>query len=146
MISMSGLDLSWMRDPANRLPPQPKMRRKRPPNRRGTVASPMVLPDVDSAYGGSWKSIVDGSEISSRSNWREHNKRNGVTQVDPDYWGKTDDHYVTQIRERMELDAPVQSGDVDFSWKVKPSVSPSGGAKARKNGGRSERRGRNRAG
>ena len=139
MISMSGLDLSWMLDPANRLPPQ-KKRRYRPPNRRGTVASPMVMPDVDSAYGGSWKSIIDGTEISSRSNWREHNKRNGVLQVDPDYWGKTEDHHVSEIRNRMEFDAPVQDEAGVFSWRKPES------AKVRKNGGKSERRGRRKSG
>jgi hypothetical protein len=46
MITMSGLDLSWMKDPANRLPPQSKKRR--PVNRkRSSLPTPYFVPDVD---------------------------------------------------------------------------------------------------
>ena len=116
-VSLSGLDLSWMQDPANRLPEQMKTKRRpRPRGPRSDLPSPYFMPDVDSAYGGPWESIVDGSEISSRSNWREHNRRNGVEQVDRDYWGKTEDDHVTEIEERMGYD-PSLIGHQDFTWK-----------------------------
>jgi hypothetical protein len=117
-ISLSGLDLAFLENPDNRLPDEMKVRRKRQPRgpRSDCVASPYFMPDVDSAYGGSWKSIIDGTEISSRTNWREHNRRNGVVQVDPDYWGKTQDDYVTENKERMGYD-PSLIGHPDFQWK-----------------------------
>lgn len=155
-VSLSKLDLSFLKTPptvkagryvwdekAQKLIPASQKARARAraaSRKRGTVATPYFVPDVDAAYGGSWKSVIDGSEISSRTNWREHNKRNGVTQVDPDYWGKTEDHHVSEIRARMELDAPAQSEDGVFSWKTPES------AKVRKNGGKPKQRGRRKAG
>ena len=151
-ISLSKLDLSFLKKPEGGKPKSGHWRwsskaqkfvtmrewhKLHPPSKkRGTVALPYFMPDVDAAYGGAWKSIIDGSEISSRPNWREHNKRNGVAQVDPDYWGKTDDHHITQIRDRMEFGAPVTSEDSVFSWKAPES------AKVRKDGGKSSRRSR----
>lgn len=136
IVSLSKLDLSFLRkddsdgcetgryriDPGTtELVPIREWHRRNPNlhrrNRSETVAAPYFMPDVDAAYGGPWKSIIDDSEISSRSNWREHNKRNGVEQVDPDYWGKTDDDYVTEIEERMGYD-PSLIGHEDFTWKT----------------------------
>ncbi len=129
-VSLSGLDLSFLKKPATvqrgryrvdaksgELVTAREWHRRNPQRRkRGDVASPYFMPDVDAAYGGAWKSIIDDSEISSRSNWREHNKRNGVLQVDGDYWGKTEDHHITEIEERMGYD-PSLIGSEDFSWK-----------------------------
>lgn len=130
-VSLSGLDLPWLKKDRAcasgryRIDPETgaaigarehAARYRQRPDRRGTVALPYFMPDVDAAYGGSWKSIIDGSEISSRTNWREHNKRNGVLQVDPDYWGKTEDDHVTEIRARMQIDEPVDTDDVEFTW------------------------------
>lgn len=135
-ISLSKLDLSFLRkadsggccpgryrvDAATgELVPLAEWHRRNPSihadKRSDAVASPFFMPDVDVAYGGSWKSIIDNSEISSRSNWREHNKRNQVLQVDGDHWGKTNDDYVTENKERMGYD-PSLVGHADFSWKT----------------------------
>lgn len=138
-VSLSGLDLSFLRknDPSacqpgryridpesgEAIPAHEHARRFRQrPDRRGTVASPYFMPDVDAAYGGAWKSIIDGTEISSRTNWREHNKRNGVLQVDPDYWGKTEDHHVTQIRDRMQFGKQSDDPLVTSAWRT-PSTT-----------------------
>lgn len=149
IVSLSKLDLSFLKKPAavkagrwvydekkGELIPVSKHYRAKAraaAKKRGTVATPYFMPDVDAAYGGAWKSIIDGSEISSRPNWREHNKRNGVAQVDGDYWGKSDDHFVSEIKARMEFDEPVTSNDSVFSWKAPES------AKARKNVGQTGR-------
>ena len=120
-VSMHGLDLSWMNDPANRLPAQEPRKRARTASKRSTVVGcPYFVPDVDSAYGGSWKSIIDGTEISSRSNWKEHNKRNGVLQVGPGYWGETKDKDICDITsEKMGYDPSLIGKDT--TW-VDPSI------------------------
>jgi hypothetical protein len=119
-VSMHGLDLSWMQDPANRLPPSPPKPR-RINFKRSSLPTPYFMPDVDAAYGGAWKSIVDGSEISSRSNWREHDKRNEVINVGADFWAKDGDD-VAYTREKMGYDPSLigkkDDGDgVEFGWK-----------------------------
>jgi hypothetical protein len=130
-VSLSGLDLSWLKKPATvergryrvdaatgELVTAREWHKRNPVIRkRGDVALPYFMPDVDQAYGGSWKSIIDGSEISSRTNWREHNKRNDVLQVDGDYWGKTEDDYVTEIEERMGYDPSLVGNSEAFEWK-----------------------------
>jgi hypothetical protein len=130
-VSLSGLDLSWLKKPATvergryrvdaatgELVTAREWHKRNPVIRkRGDVALPYFMPDVDQAYGGSWKSIIDGSEISSRTNWREHNKRNDVLQVDGDYWGKTEDDYVTEIEERMGYDPSLVGNSEAFNWK-----------------------------
>lgn len=127
-VSLSGLDLPWL-DKARK--PQPgryrtdaatgesvtvrEWHRRNPPvAKRGDVAVPYFMPDVDSVYGGSWKSIVDGSEISSRSNWREHNRKNEVVDVGDRFWSPDGDDIKT-TEERMGYD-PSLVGSSDFFW------------------------------
>jgi hypothetical protein len=128
-ISLSGLNLDFLRkeDP-NRIQPGryrydieegviPANRaahKKRSISKRGTVATPYFAPDVDAIYGGSWRSIVDGTEISSRSNWREHNRRNQVVDVGDKFWSPDGDDAKT-TREKMGYD-PSLIGDPSFSW------------------------------
>lgn len=89
--------------------------------KRGDVELPYYVCDVDAAYGGAWKSIIDGSEISSRSNWKEHNRRNQVEQVGPGYWGENADRDIVKItEERMGYD-PSERSNPDFSW-VEPKI------------------------
>jgi hypothetical protein len=132
-ISLSNLDLSWLKEPA--MVERGRYRvdastgelvtsrewHKRNPNvhgrKRGTVACPSYMPDVDVAYGGAWKSIIDDTPISSRTNWREHNKRNDVVCVDKDYWGHTETDHVAEIEARMEFDPSLVGSSEAFSWK-----------------------------
>ena len=135
-VSLSGLDLSFLRkndrdscqpgryrldDASGELVTAAEWHRRNPNvharNRSEAVASPFFMPDVDVIYGGSWKSIIDGTEISSRTNWREHDKRNDVLQVDPDYWGKTEDYHITEIEERMGYDPSLVGQSETFNWK-----------------------------
>lgn len=140
-ISLGGLDLSFLRknDPDTCRPgryrldkasgemlPLAEWHRRNPNAFAGleavNVGKPYFMPDVDRAYGGPWKSIIDDTEISSRSNWREHNKRNDVVNVDADYWGKTEDYYVTEIEQRMEYDPSLIGESEVFSWKKPESL------------------------
>ena len=84
------------------------------PSKRSKLACVYFVPDVDAAYGGSWKSIIDGSEISSRSNWREHNKRHGVVDVGDKFFSPDGDD-IKRTEEIMGYD-PDLIGHPDFVW------------------------------
>ena len=136
-VSLSKLDLSFLRknDPSacqpgryrydaeeGVIPAWQHAQKRRGPDRRSTkVAAPFFMPDVDAHYGGSWNSVVDGSEISSRSNWREHNKRNGVVDVGDKFWSPDGDD-AKRTREKMGYDPSLinkkDDGDgISFGWK-----------------------------
>ncbi len=130
-VSLSGLDLSFLKkndpntcapgryriDPedGNAIPAHVHARKYRRPSKRSTaVAVPYFMPDVDAVYGGAWKSIIDGSEISSRSNWREHNKRHGVVDVGDKFWSADGDD-IKRTEEIMGYDKSL-IGHPDFTW------------------------------
>lgn len=134
-MSLSGLDLPWLKKDRpcqpGRYRTDPKTgetvtiqewHRRNPDTRKhGDVALPMYVPDVDAAYGGSWKSIIDGSEISSRSNWREHNRKNDVVDVGDRYWSADGDD-IKATEEKMGYD-PSLIGSEDFYWgKSNPAL------------------------
>lgn len=140
-VSLSKLDLSFLRknDPTacqpgryrfdaeeGLMPAHEHARKHRRPDRLSDLPSPYFMSDVDAAYGGAWKSIIDGSEISSRSNWREHNKRNGVVDVGDKFWSADGDD-AAHTREKMGYDASLigkkDDGDgISFGWKT-PKVA-----------------------
>lgn len=139
-MSLSGLDLSFLRknDPNGCRPGRYRMhgdeclpahlaarlKRAATPDKRSDVPSPYFMPDVDSAYGGAWKSIVDGSEISSRSNWKEHDKRHGVLNVGCDFWAADGDD-IKRTEEKMGYDPSLIGGNEDcqITWKTPENVS-----------------------
>lgn len=46
-VSFTGLDLDFLKDPANRLPPRPKLKKRRVADKRSTkVASPYFVGDI----------------------------------------------------------------------------------------------------
>lgn len=143
-VSLSGLDLSFLRktnpaasqpgryrfDPGHGsggggvIPAAEHARKYRRPDRRSDLPTPYFMPDVDQAYGGAWKSVIDGSEISSRSNWREHNKRNGVVDVGDKFWGNgaADERDEIQITEdKMGYDPSLIGKSAEFGW-VEPKA------------------------
>jgi hypothetical protein len=69
--------------------------------------SPYVMPDLNAASG-TFISPVDGSIISSRSQLREHNKRNNVEQIGNDY----------KFEQRKNDMAARYGKNPDGSWKV----------------------------
>ncbi len=121
-VSLSSLSLPWL-DPSRKcqpgryITPEAKQRRiqaeRRKRELRSDIATPFFMPDVDAAYGGAWQSIVDGKEISSRSNWREHNKRNQVVDVGDKFWSPDGDD-IKRTQEKMGWD-PTLIGK-DFVW------------------------------
>lgn len=129
--SLSGLDLSFLdkdrvcQPGRYRIDPETgkaisawlHARKQKAADKRSNIATPYFMPDVDVAYGGSWKSIIDGTEISSRSNWREHDKRNGVVNVGCDYWAADGDD-VRYTKEKSHYD-PSLIGK-DFYWGENP--------------------------
>jgi hypothetical protein len=134
-VSLSGLDLSFLKRPGKvdrgrfkydkdldtvMTSAQYGHRHRKPSKRATAVACPTFVPDVDAIYGGEWKSIVDGSTISSRSNWREHNKRNGVVDVGDKFWSADGDD-AARTRGIMGYDPSLinkkDDGDgISFSW------------------------------
>ena len=75
-------------------------------------ATPGYLPDIDRAYGGDgFKSPVDGKQLTSRSQLREHNRRHGVDQYGDvslaQDMAATNKHYA-------EAETPSQG--VTFEW------------------------------
>jgi hypothetical protein len=138
-VSLAGLDLSFLKkaDPSacqpgryrvhnNQLLPAHLVARLQRPSesKRSEVACPYFMPDVDSVYGGAWKSIIDGKEISSRSNWREHDKRNGVVNVGCDFWAADGDD-IAYNEKKMGYDPSLIGGsdDCQISWKTPENVS-----------------------
>ncbi len=121
MISTHGLDLSFMK--ANPLPPREAPRERRSQahlfrGKRSSIACPYFMPDVDAAYGGAWKSIVDGTEISSRTNRREHDKRNDVINVGNDFWpDDSPEYFEKKMGYDPSLIGPQNNDDVQFGWK-----------------------------
>ncbi len=135
-VSLHNLDLSFLNKRAKVergrfkfdeelgvIPSALHARRHRKPNKRSTkVALPHFMPDLDANYGGDWKSIVDGSVLSSRSNRKEHNKRNGCIDVGDKFWSADGDD-AKRTREKMGYDPSLigkqDTGDgVSFGWKT----------------------------
>lgn len=139
-VSLSGLDLSFLRknDPDAKQPGRYRLDKasgemvplhewhRRNPNihagKHSDTGKPYFMPDVDAHYGGAWKSIIDGTEISSRSNWREHNIRNGVVDVGDNYWSEDGDD-VRRTEKMMGYDPSLidkkDDGDgISFEWKT----------------------------
>jgi hypothetical protein len=81
-ISLSGLDLSWLQDPAKRLPPREKKQRTSFRHLRSDVPSPMFMSDIAPFVNVATR---EGGEITSRSHLREFEKRSGLVQVGSDF-------------------------------------------------------------
>ncbi len=141
-ISLSGLDLPWLQkdrackpgryvcDTEAGVIPASVKRRERAIKAaliRGTVACPELMPDIDSVYGGAWKSVIDGSVISSRSNRREMEIRNSdgpggpIINVGDRYWSEDGDD-IRRTEELMGYDKSLIGKD--FHWgKDDPTIS-----------------------
>ena len=81
MISLIGLDLSWMRDPDKRLPPAPPRERVDHSNRAENVATPHFMPDIGEFV---CQAARSPALISSRGNLREFERRHGIERVGTD--------------------------------------------------------------
>jgi hypothetical protein len=111
-VSLSGLDLSWLNDPANRLPPEPKKPRPNYAKPAQNVATPYFIGDIKP-----FVNVVtrDLHEISSRSQLREFEKRSGYRQVGNDFEpGSIAKEKEAQKAEWERLAATVDHGWTDF--------------------------------
>jgi hypothetical protein len=111
-VSFSGLDMSWLSDPAKRLPPR-KVKRERRPNKRSTkVASPMVMGDISPFVNVANSECTH--EISSRSQLRAFERDFGCYQVGNDFKpGEIAAKNEAKLAAREELAKGIQAGWAD---------------------------------
>ncbi len=81
-VSLAGLDLSWLKNPDNRLPPRVRPKRTNfTAKRSDTVASPYFMSDISPFVNVATREKL---EIGSRSHLREFEKRTGLVQIGND--------------------------------------------------------------
>lgn len=107
-ISLTGLDMSWLKNPANRLPDDMKVKPRVAEKKAKAFG---FMPDIDVIYNGGFESPIDGSHISSRSHLREHNIRHDVVQAG-DIRGE---RLKAEMRKHMKYD-PAKRTENGFSW------------------------------
>lgn len=111
-VSFAGLDMSWLDDPANRLPPAPKKKRPNYSNRAINVAIPNFVPDIKP-----FVNVVERNphEITSRSQLRAFEQRSGFRQVGNDFEpGSIAKEHEQKKAEMERLAATVDHGWTDF--------------------------------
>jgi hypothetical protein len=85
-VSLAGLDMSWLNDPANRLPPrEEKPRTNWHAKRSDAVGAPFFMSDISPFVSVATR---NSEEITSRSQLREYEKRTGLVQVGDAFEGK----------------------------------------------------------
>ena len=111
-VSLAGLDLSWMKDPANCLPPRPKVRARRAPNKRSTkVAAPFFMSDIRAFV----SPVGETPEvISSRPQLREHERKHNCYQTGNDY--KPGDVAATNQAKWQAREDLAKAYDVKTGW------------------------------
>lgn len=112
-VSFSGLDLSFLNDPANRLPPAPKKRRANYAKRAENVSIPAFMADIKP-----FVNVVtrDTHEITSRSQLRAFERSSGYRQVGNDFEPGSIARENEQKKAEMErLAATVDHGWTDFT-------------------------------
>jgi hypothetical protein len=113
-ISLSGLDMSWLKNPENRLPEQ-KRKRERLPSKRSDLPAPRVMGDINSNYAaGGFKSPIDGTWIDSRTSLRAHEQRHGVKQCG-ELTAQQQIEPIKRSYEQSRAEMASQEG-IDFSW------------------------------
>ena len=76
LVSMAGLDLSFMADSPLSWETAPKPKRKRRASKRSSLPCPTVMTDIKE-----FTSPIDGEVISSRSKLKAHERRHNVRQA-----------------------------------------------------------------
>lgn len=112
-ISLSGLAMPWLGDNAFLSIPKKQRNAHRP--KRSKLAAPMVMADIDRAYGGDgFVSPCDRTLISSRSKLREHNNKHGVRQ----YGDVPLADHTASMEKHMDAatPSPQEKKGVSFEW------------------------------
>lgn len=110
-VSFSGLDLSWLNDPANRLPPR-KVKRKRLPNKRSDLPSPYVMGDIGEFIS---NATPTPTLIGSRSQLRAYERDNGIKQCGDFKKGEI----ISAQKKRWQEATSISEADKkasDFKW------------------------------
>jgi hypothetical protein len=81
--------------------------------RRNKQNGPMVLPDIDRAYGGGFVSPVDGSHITSRSQLRRHNATHQCRQAGDFKRGELISKEKARVESKRQR---AQNSGVTFEW------------------------------
>lgn len=123
MVSLNGLDLSFLKSPKSKKAAQ-KMRKDAEKERKSRSLLPparsdlfgggagFLLPDLNVAYNGGFVSPIDGQFISSRAQLREHNKRHGVMQTGDIRGERARD----LVKKKMHFDPTARGTSEAFSW------------------------------
>ncbi len=109
VVSLHGLDLSWMKDPAKRLPPRPKKRRQNYSNRAENVSIPAFMSDIKPFVNVVTK---DFHEITSRSQLRAFERASGYRQVGNDFEPGT----IAKEHEEKKAELERLAATVDHGW------------------------------
>lgn len=115
-ISLAGLDMSWLNNPANRLPPAPP--KKRRPNfrskRSDKVASPFVMGDIKPFHNVA-NNEKDDHVISSRSQLRAFERDFRCHQAGNDFpVGTIAAKNEAKVKAREELAKGIEGGWADL--------------------------------
>lgn len=112
-VSLSGLDLSWLKDPTKRLPPAPKKKRINFRKRAENVSIPHFVADITPFVNVVTK---DFHEITSRSQLREFERSSGYRQVGNDFEpGSIAREHEQKKAEWERLAATIDHGWTDFT-------------------------------
>jgi hypothetical protein len=110
-VSLSGLDLSWLKDPTKRLPPAPKKKRANYSKRSKKLALPSFVGDIKPFVANATQKPV---EITSRSQLRAYERGNDIRQCGDFKPGEI----ISSQNKRMEA-FKVSEADAkasDFKW------------------------------
>ncbi len=113
VVSLSGLDLSFLKDPANRLPARAKKRRENYSKRDASVALPAFMNDIKP-----FLNVVtrETQEITSRSQLRDFERSSGYRQVGNDFEpGSIAKEHEEKKAEMERLAATVEHGWTEFT-------------------------------
>lgn len=108
-VSLTGLDLSFLKDPANRLPPRPPRKRTNFKRARSDLPCPTFMADITPFVNVATR---DGGEITSRSQLREFEKRSGMRQVGNDF----EPGSIAKEREAQKAEWQRLASTVDHGW------------------------------
>lgn len=112
VVSLHGLDLSWMKDPAKRLPPRPKKRRQNYSNRAENVSIPYFVGDIKPFVSNATRDTV---EITSRSQLRAYERSNGIRQCGDFKPGEIIETQKKRWNDTIAL-TPEDKASADFKW------------------------------
>lgn len=110
-ICLSGLDLSFLKDPANRLPPREEKEPVKFDKRAENVSIPYFLSDIEPFISIATRDTV---EITSRSQLRAYERANNIRQC-----GELKGKIIPEQKARMEKLSYVSPEDkkaADFKW------------------------------